>query len=302
MKRPIIERLFSTINIASAVIIVVFGVIYFAFLLTHAVYIDNIYTAIYTIDFIHLQATLETAFTNMITISGWIQVAIGMLLIVASAIFILNTARIIFSVFINKPFSAGGSATVNWIRFSVGKGYLTVKLFVFISLYKMSGMAGFEILQDFFPGNTVLNTNFFLASNIPFGTIVIVSSVAYVAVYEIKRFSDIIEEKWNRGTGHITVYNMRHEKNLKRLNEAYKSTDPGYKNAKIEDAVRDMNDDRKLLTLAEGELSQLASPRKMMQNLMLTCIGTIIIQIVTDMLGKIGWGTILDAIIRIFGL
>lgn len=292
-----IEYLFMSVNVGSIVAIALYGVFYFGYLLTHAELMDAIQLAIADWDFIALQAALEAVADGVMGVSGWVRVAFGLGLLLMSVMFILNTGGIIFSVFIHKSFSAGGTPTVSWWRLSLSRLSLTVRLLFFIALYKLSGLSGFSILQEFFPDNPVLNLGFFVSSALSLGTFVVLASVIKVVVYEVGRYETMVEANRERIAGSLTEYMTRWRDEMILVEEALLSRDPGYVRAKLEDATRDMKSDIRLLERSKSDLARIASPRGIIKKLLTAFLGVVIIQIITDVILYIGWGTVLEYIL-----
>jgi hypothetical protein len=292
-----IENLFMSVNVGSIVAIALYGVFYFGYLLTHNELIQQIEQAFADWDFIALQSALEAVADGVMGVSGWVRVAFGLGLLVMSLMFILNTGGIIFSVFIHKSFSAGGTPTVSWWRLSLARLSLTIRLLFFIALYKLSGLAGFSILQEFFPESPVLNLGFFISSALSFGTFVVLASVIKVVVYEIGRYETMVEANRIRIAGSLTEYMTRWRNEMILVEEALLSRDPGYVRAKLEDATRDMKSDIRLLERSRSDLSRIASPRGIIKKLLTTFLGVVVIQIITDVVLYIGWGTVLEYIL-----
>jgi hypothetical protein len=292
-----IENLFMSVNVGSIVAIALYGVFYFGYLLTHAELIEEIQQAFTDWDFIALQSALEAVADGVMGVSGWVRVAFGLGLLVMSLMFILNTGGIIFSVFIHRSFSAGGTPTVSWWRLSLARLSLTIRLLFFIALYKLSGLAGFSILQEFFPSSPVLNLGFFISSALSFGTFVVLASVIKVVVYEVGRYETMVEANRTRIAGSLTEYMTRWRNEMILVEEALLSRDPGYVRAKLEDATRDMKSDIRLLERSRSDLSRIASPRGIIKKLLTTFLGVVVIQIITDVVLYIGWGTVLEYIL-----
>ena len=81
------------------------------------------------------------------------------------------------------------------------------------------------------------------------------------------------------------------------VEEALLSRDPGYVRAKLEDATRDMKSDIRLLERSKSDLARIASPRGIIKKLLTTFLGVVVIQIITDVVLYIGWGTVLEYIL-----
>ncbi|MHA1937201.1 MAG: hypothetical protein ACW97O_03225, partial [Candidatus Thorarchaeota archaeon] len=187
--------------------------------------------------------------------------------------------------------------TVSWWRLSLARLSLTIRLLFFIALYKLSGLAGFSILQEFFPGSPVLNLGFFISSALSFGTFVVLASVIKVVVYEVSRYETMVEANRARIAGSLTEYMTRWRNEMILVEEALLSRDPGYVRAKLEDATRDMKSDIRLLERSRSDLSRIASPRGIIKKLLTTFLGVVVIQIITDVVLYIGWGTVLEYIL-----
>ena len=160
-----IESLFMSVNVASIAALGLYGVFFVGYLLTHDTLMQAIQDAIQDADFIALQHAIEQVGAGVLGLTGWVRLALGLGLLLMSLLFILNTGGIIFSVFIHKSFSAGGTPTVSWWRLSLSRTSLTIRLLFFIALYKSTGLTGFSILQEFFD-SPILDIGCHLGPNI----------------------------------------------------------------------------------------------------------------------------------------
>ncbi len=299
----LIEDFFLAANVASVVTVLVFGVFYVGFLLTHETYLNAIQNAIINVEFKELQQAIEAVTAGILGVTGWVRLGIGLGLILMSFFFIVNTGGIVFSVFIHQSFSAGGTPTVRWWRMSLSKFWLSLRLIFFIALYKVTGIQGFSMVQEFLPNNPILNVGFFLNSALSLGTLIVLTGVIKVVVYETARYETLVEENRSRVSDALEEYLQRMDDDMILLEEAMLSHDEnGYVRAKLEDATRNMKANRHLVERSYHDLRRLSSPNVIIQKIFFTFIGVIIIQVFTDILFFIGWGTILDTIIRFIGL
>ncbi|MEM2142924.1 MAG: hypothetical protein QXS20_10650 [Candidatus Thorarchaeota archaeon] len=289
-----VERLFMSVNVASIVTIILLGVFYLGYLLLHEDVAESIRSAIVRWDFVALQEALEAVTTAILTSDGWVAVTIGLSLLLMSFLFIVNTAGIVFSVFIHRPFSAGGEPTVRWWRLSLSRLYLTLRLLVFIALYKTTGLAGFSIMQNYFPNNPILNMTFFFSSALSLGTLIVLASVVKVVVYEISRYETMVESNRLRVSSALREYMNRWRDSILVLEEARFKDDLGYITAKLEDATRDLKSDFRLLERSRSDLERISSPRGIMKRLFITFVGVVIIQMVADVVLYLGWGNVLN--------
>ncbi|NWF96467.1 MAG: hypothetical protein HXY34_10045 [Candidatus Thorarchaeota archaeon] len=292
----LIERLFLSVNVASIVAILTWGVFYAGYLLTNEAILQSILDALANWDFLAFQAAIESVTSGIISSDGWVSVAIGLGLLFMSILFVLNTGGIVFSVFIHRSFSAGGTPTLRWWRLSISRLYLTVRLVFFIALYKASSATGFDILLKRFPDNTVLNLSFFFSSALSLGTIIVLASVIKVVVYELARYETMIESNRTRISRALKEYLDRWRNQMILIEEALFSDDVGYVRAKLEDATRDMKSDVRLLERSRSDLDRIASPQEIIRKLLLTFIGVVIIQMAADIVLYVGWGRVLDLI------
>ncbi|MFX0108489.1 MAG: hypothetical protein ACFE7R_09415 [Candidatus Hodarchaeota archaeon] len=290
------KTLFLSVNVASIVAVLMYGVFFIGYLLTHTSLIVQIQSALFEWDFIALQQTLEIVASGVMGVQGWVRLALGLGILFMSLLFILNTGGIIFSVFIHQSFSAGGTPTVAWWRLSLSRLYLTFRLLFFIALYKASGLAGFSILQEFFPNSQVLNLGFFLSSALSLGTLIVLASVIKVVVYEIGRYETMVEANRSRIARSLDEYIQRWRDEMILLEEGLFSDDLGYIKAKLEDATRDMKSDIHLLEKSRSDLARIASPRGIIRKLLMAFLGVVFIQIFTDVVLYIGWGTVMEMI------
>ncbi|MHA1636405.1 MAG: hypothetical protein ACTSUB_00175 [Candidatus Thorarchaeota archaeon] len=294
-----IENMFLAANVASIVSVISYAVFYLGYILTHDEIISGIQDAFTRGEFQELQALFELVTAGILNTGGWVRLALGLGLVLMSFFFIINTGGIIFSVFIHKSFSAGGTPTVRWWRLSISRGFLTIRLLFFIALYRISGYQGFAIIQEFFPNHPILNVAFFLNSALSLGTLIVLVSVIKVVVYETARYETLVEENRLRISKSLKEYLKRWDNDIILLEEAMFSNDIGYIKAKLEDATRDIGSNRQLVESSFHDLQRLSSPNVIIRKLMFTFIGVIIMQIVTDFIIFVGWGTILDFV---FGL
>ena len=233
---------------------------------------------------------------------GWVRLTIGLGLVLMSFFFIVNTGGIVFSVFVHRSFSAGGTPTVRWWRLSISRASITVRLLFFIALYRISGIQGFLIIEEFFPNNPVLSVAFFLNSALSLGTLIVLASVIKVVVYETARYETLVEENRERISESLEEYLKRSDNDMILLEEARFSNDLGYVKAKLEDATRDMSSHRHLVESSFHDLQRLSSPNEIIRKLFFAFIGVIFMQILTDAILYVGWGTILDLVFGILHL
>jgi hypothetical protein len=290
-----IERLFMSVNVASVVAIGLFSIFFIGYMITHEEIIEEIQTALSSWDFIALQAAFEHMTEGILGAEGWIRATIGLGLLLLSVIFILNVGGIIFGVFIHRPFTAGGTPTISWWRMSFSRFFLTVRLLFFISLYKITGVAGFEIMQEYFD-SPVLNIGFFLSGALSLGTLIVLASVIKIVVYEVGRYETLVESNRTKIAKSLQEYLDRFRNEMILLDEALLSESNGYMKAKLEDATRNMRSDVRLLERSKSDLAQIASPRGIIRKLLTAFIGVVLIQLVTDIILYIGWGTVLEFI------
>ncbi len=296
-----IERLFMSVNVASMVAILLYGVFYAGYLLTHDEILDAIEGAVGLGDFVALQGALEAVTQGILGSDGWVSVAIGLGMLFLSSLFILNTGGIVFSVFIHRSFTAGGTPTVKWWRLSISRFYLTVRLLLFIALYKTTGLAGFSILRVYFPESPVLNLAFFFSSALSLGTFIVLASVIKVVVYETARYETMVESNRTRISVSLREYIDRWKNEMILLEEGLFSDDLGYVKAKLEDSTRDMKSDIRLLERSRADLERIASPKDIIRKLLLAFIGVVVIQMVADIILYVGWGQVLDYVIGWLG-
>ncbi|MGY5875364.1 MAG: hypothetical protein RTU30_06440 [Candidatus Thorarchaeota archaeon] len=289
-----IEHLFVSVSAASIAVILLFSVFYIGYLLTHPELIQNIQQALTEWDFIALQISIDSVAAGVFSDDGWFQVAFGLGLILLSFIFILNVGGVIFSVFIHRSFSAGGTPTIAWWRMSLSRFYLSLRLMFWIALYKTTGLAGFSILQQHYSGNPVLELGFFLSSALSLGTLIVLASVIKVVVYEVSRYETLVETNRTRVSDALGTYTSRWKNEMILVEEALFSNDLGYVKAKLEDATRDMKSDIRLLERARSDLARISSPRGIIRKLLFAFIGVVLIQILTDVILFVGWGTVLE--------
>ncbi|MFW9908219.1 MAG: hypothetical protein ACFFEF_06560 [Candidatus Thorarchaeota archaeon] len=291
-----IETFFLAANVASIVAVVSFGVFYLGYILTHDAVFSAIQEAILHLEFQELQSAFDIVTAGILGTNGWVRLAIGLGLVMMSFFFIVNTGGIVFSVFIHRSFSAGGTPTVRWWRLSISRMYLTLRLLFFIALYRISGYQGFQIIQEYFPGHPVLNVAFFLNSALSLGTLIVLASVIKVVVYEIARYETLVEENRGRISDSLDEYLKRSDNDMILLEEAMFSDDIGYVKAKLEDATRDMGTHRHLVESSFHDLQRLSSPITIIRKVLFAFIGVIFMQLLTDVVLYVGWGTILDLI------
>ncbi len=296
-----LESLFMSVNVASIVAIGLYGVFFVGYLLTHDVLMQAIQDALRDGDFIALQHALEQVGAGVMGLTGWVRLALGLGLLLMSLLFILNTGGIIFSVFIHKSFSAGGTPTVSYWRLSVSRTLLTIRLLFFIALYKSTGLTGFSILQEF-SDSPLLDIGFFFSSALNLGTLIVLVSVVKVVVYEVGRYETMVEANRLRISKALTEYLDRWKNDMILLEEGLFSDDPGYVKAKLEDATRTMKSDVTLLERSRYDLARISSPRGIIRKLLLAFIGVIFMQIALDVILFVGWGTILEYITGFIGL
>lgn len=289
-----------TANIASIVAVVSYGVFYVGYVLTHDELLQAILDSVFNMEFMDLQAALEAVAGGVMNVQGWVRLALGLGMILLSIFFIINTGGIVFSVFIHKSFSAGGTPTVSWLRLSISRTYLTMRLLFFIALYRVSGYQGFTIVQEFFPNNPILNVGFFLNSALSLGTLVVLLSVIKVVVYETGRYETLVEENRGRISNALREYLDRWEDDMILLEEAMLSQERGYVRAKLEDATRDMSSNKHLVESSLSDLQRLSSPNVIIRKVTFAFIGVVIMQIIVDLVMYTGWGIILDFIIGLF--
>jgi len=297
-----IESFFLAANVASIVAVVSFGVFILGYILTHDAILTSIQQAIIDLEFQQLQTVFETITNGILGTIGWVRLAMGLGLVLMSFFFIVNTGGIVFSVFVHRSFSAGGTPTVRWWRLSISRASLTVRLLFFIALYRISGIQGFLIIEEFFPNNPVLSVAFFLNSALSLGTLIVLASVIKVVVYETARYETLVEENRERISESLEEYLKRSDNDMILLEEARFSNDLGYVKAKLEDATRDMRSHRHLVESSFHDLQRLSSPNVIIRKLLFAFIGVIFMQILTDAILYIGWGTILDIILGILHL
>ncbi len=298
-----LENFFLAANVASIVAVLLFSVFYIGYLLTHESFLVSIQRAIAQGDFIELQQAIETVTQGVLSVTGWIRLAIGLGLIMISFFFIVNTGGIVFSVFIHRPFSAGGTPTTRWWRLSLSKIWLSLRLLFFIALYKLSGVQGFQIVQEFFPNNPVLNVGFFLNSALSLGTLIVLMGVIKVVVYETSKYEALVEANRMRVSDALKEYLHRFDNDMILLNEAmFSHNENGYVKAKLEDATRNMSSNRRLVERSYHDLRRLSSPNVIIRKVLIAFIGVILIQIATDIIFYIGWGTLLDLLFGYFRL
>ena len=297
-----LEDFFLAANVASIVAVLLFGVFYVGYLLTHETYLNAIQEAIIHGEFRELQRAFEVVTEGILSVSGWVRLGIGLGLILMSFFFIVNTGGIVFSVFIHKSFSAGGTPTIRWWRMSLSKFWLSIRLLFFIALYKLCGLQGFDIVQEFFPNNPILNVGFFLNSALSLGTLIVLSGVIKVVVYETARYETLVEENRMRVSDALEEYLERWDNDMILLKEAMLSNDEnGYVRAKLEDATRNMTSNRHLVERSFHDLRRLSSPNVIIKKVLIAFIGVIFIQIITDIIFFVGWGTILDFLFGFLG-
>ncbi len=297
-----LEDFFLAANVASIVAVLLFGVFYVGYLLTHETYLDAIREAILGGEFRELQRAFEQVTEGILGVSGWVRLGIGLGLILMSFFFIVNTGGIVFSVFIHRSFSAGGTPTIRWWRMSLSKIWLSIRLLFFIALYKLSGMQGFNIVQEFFPNNPILNVGFFLNSALSLGTLIVLTGVIKVVVYETARYETLVEENRLRVSDALEEYLDRMDNDMILLKEAMLSHEEnGYVRAKLEDATRNMTTNRHLVERSFHDLRRLSSPNVIIKKVLIAFIGVIFIQIITDIIFFVGWGTILDFLFGFLG-
>ncbi|MDF1538374.1 MAG: hypothetical protein P1Q69_05685 [Candidatus Thorarchaeota archaeon] len=297
-----LEGFFLAANVASIVAVVSFGIFYLGYILTHDSIIDSIQQAILQVEFQELQLVFDAITLGIMNTVGWIRLAMGLGLVLMSFFFIANTGGIVFSVFIHRSFSAGGTPTVRWWRLSISRTYLTARLLFFIALYRIAGQQGFQIIEEFFPSNPVLSVAFFLNSALSLGTLIVLASVIKVVVYETARYETLVEENRERISDSLEEYLSRWDNDMILLEEARFSNDIGYVKAKLEDATRDMSSHRHLVESSFHDLQRLSSPNVIIRKVLFAFIGVIFMQIITDAILYIGWGTILDFIFGFFQL
>ncbi|MHA2425053.1 MAG: hypothetical protein ACXAEF_09715, partial [Candidatus Thorarchaeota archaeon] len=189
-----IESFFLAANVASIVAIVSFGVFYLGYILTHDSLLAALQQALLELEFQQIESIFVSITDEILGTSGWIELAMGLGLVLMSFFFIVNTGGIVFSVFIHRSFSAGGTPTVRWWRLSLSRAYLTLRLLFFIALYRISGLQGFTIIQQSFPQNPIVSVAFFLYSALSLGTLIVLASVIKVVVYETARYETLVEE------------------------------------------------------------------------------------------------------------
>ncbi|MFW9847582.1 MAG: hypothetical protein ACFFF4_00475 [Candidatus Thorarchaeota archaeon] len=291
-----IETFFLAANVASVVAVVSFAVFYLGYILTHDALYVALQQALLDLEFHQIQAIFESVTSAILETGGWIRLAMGLGLVLMSFFFIVNTGGIVFSVFIHRSFSAGGTPTVKWWRLSISRASLTIRLLLFIALYRIAGYEGFRIIQEFFPNHPVLNVAFFLNSALSLGTLIVLASVIKVVVYETARYETLVEENRLRISDSLEEYLNRWDNDMILLREALFSDDVGYVKAKLEDATRDMSSHRHLVESSFHDLQRLSSPNVIIRKVLFAFIGVIIMQLMTDLVLYIGWGTILDII------
>ncbi|MFW9978779.1 MAG: hypothetical protein ACFFEJ_11920 [Candidatus Thorarchaeota archaeon] len=298
-----LEDFFLAANVASIVAVLLFGVFYVGYLWTHESYLNAIQQAIMQGEFTDLQRAFEAVTAGILGVTGWVRLGIGLGLILMSFFFIVNTGGIVFSVFIHKSFSAGGTPTIRWWRMSLSKVWLSIRLLFFIALYKIAGMQGFIIVQEFFPDNPILNVGFFLNSALSLGTLIVLTGVIKVVVYETARYETLVEENRQRVSDALEEYLERMDNDMILLKEAMLTREEnGYVRAKLEDATRNMTTNRHLVERSFHDLKRLSSPNVIIQKVLITFIGVVLIQIATDIIFFVGWGTILDLFFGYLGL
>ncbi|NHJ13648.1 MAG: hypothetical protein EAX95_08225 [Candidatus Thorarchaeota archaeon] len=282
-----------SVNVASVAAICLYGVFYVGYLLAHPVLIQAIQDALQGADFIALQHTLEEIGTGVLGLTGWVRLALGLGLLLMSFLFILNTGGIIFSVFVHKSFSAGGTPTVSWWRLSLSRALLTVRLLFYVTLYKVTGLTSFSILQEY-SQSPLLDIGFFFSSALSLGTLIVLASVVKVVVYEVGRYETMVEANRLRIAKSLTEYLDRWKNDMILLEEGMFSNDSGYVKAKLEDATRTMKADVRLLERSQYDLERISSPRGIIRKLLTAFVGVVLMQILTDVVLYIGWGTILE--------
>ncbi len=292
-----LETVFVSVNAASIAAILLYGMFFLGYLLSNPDMITTIQTAIANRDFIAFQRSLEAVDEGVMSVTGWVRLALGLGLLFLSVLFMINIGGTIFAVFIHRPFSAGGSPTRNQIRLSLSRLYLSLKLLLFIALYKAAGLRGLVIIREFFPNSPLLDFTFFINSVLNLGTLIVLASVIKVVVYEVRRYEVLVDQNRQSVLDSLNEFIKRWKNSSIILEEGRFSQDPGYVRAKLEDATRDMTADLKLLEAAKSDLVKLATPSNIIRKLMLTFVGVIILQIVTDIVLYIGWGTVLSFII-----
>ncbi len=292
-----LENIFISVNAASIVAILLYGIFFIGYMLANPDLISALQAAINNGDVASLQQTLETIDAGVMSVTGWVRLALGLGLFFLSFLFMVNIGGMIFSVFVHRPFTAGGPVTRSFLRLSISRFYLSMKLLLFIALYKAAGLRGLMIIREFFPGNPLLGVSFFLNGVLNLSTLIVLASVIKVVVYEVRRYEVLMEQNRQHVLESLDEFIRRWKNNSIILEEGRFSKDPGYVRAKLEDATRDMRTDLRLLESAKSNLIQLATPSNIIRKLLLTFIGIVVLQMLTDAIFYIGWGNVLSFII-----
>ncbi|MHA1770600.1 MAG: hypothetical protein ACTSYL_06175 [Candidatus Thorarchaeota archaeon] len=292
-----LETIFISVNAASFVAILLYGIFFIGYLLSNPNLITTIQTAIANRDVATLQQALELIDAGVMSVTGWVRLALGLGFLFLSFLFMVNIGGTIFSVFVHRPFTAGGPVTRSFLRQSLSRGYLSLKLLLFIALYKAAGLRGLAIIREFFPGSSLLGVSFFLNSVLNLSTLIVLASVIKVVVYEVRRYEVLVEKNRQSVLESLDEFIRRWKNSSIILEEGRFSQDSGYVRAKLEDATRDMRTDLRLLEAAKSNLIKLATPSDIIKKLMLTFVGIVVLQMLTDAVLYIGWSTVLGFII-----
>ncbi len=294
-----LRSFFRSVFAASLAAVLLYGMFFAAYLHSRPDLVDALWRAATEHDFVTMQHVLETVDDGVMSVTGWVRLALGLALFAVSVLFMLNIGGTIFGVFIDKPFSAGGTVSRSWLRLSLSRLYLTLKLLLFIALYKAAGLRGLTIIREFFSQSPIVGITFFLSSVLNLGTLIVLASVIKVVVYELNKYELLVEQKRHRVLSAMEDFSRRWKNAMIMLEEGRLSDDPGYIKAKLEDAMRNLRKNIRLLESAQGELNRLASPEPIIKRLMVTFAGVIALQVAMDFILYVGWGTVLTFV---FGL
>ncbi len=295
-----LDTFFLSVSAASFTVIVVYGFFFAGYLLTDQALMDRLFAAVWQRDFITVQEIVEQIDEGVMSVEGWVRLALGLALLLVSFLFMLNIGGTIYSVFVHRPFKVGDDkATRSYLRQALSRLYLTLKLTLFIALYKATGLRGLTIVQEFFPGSPLLKVPFFLSNVLNLSTLIILASIIKVVVYEVRRYEDMVEHNRLDILAAIDEFLRRWKNSSIVLEEGLLSDEAGYIKAKLEDATRDMRQNLRLLEAARGDLNELATPSPIIRKLVLTFVGVVILQFFTDFILYVGWGTVLSFVIGV---
>ena len=289
-----LKQFFRAVNIAAMVMFVTYSLFFISYALTHMELIQQITVALANFDFIGLQQAVEAIASGVLSVTGWVRLAIGFGLVLLSFLFIINTAGIVFLVFVKKAFSAGGTPTKSSVRRFLSNSFVDLRLLFFIALYKITGLQGFAILQEFFQNNLIASVGFFLSSATSFGSLVVLFSVIKLVVYETYKFEYIMNQNKDKVIDRIEAVLAMWKRNSGYLDAITEADNTEFSKGLLTVVIPTFKDGIDQLERAKSELEHISEPSGIITSVRNRFIAIIIMQVLTDIVFAVGWGTILQ--------